>query len=347
MTIELTTDPDLHLLVDGQRIAPELRGNLAVFALALPAQDIQLCSRAARPSQIGLGDDDRLLGYALLQVAVESATGRVAIPARDPAFYDGFLEAEDTGVRWMTGAAHLPPALFHGITGPAEMIVRGFGLPSYPLHDLAAAADARLMDQFESLGDNCEFGLVQRHFHIEPISMMRWVSTDRERLLAGLHSRFKGFGDPAHATLEWKDEPPEYKLRDARFMSSHTWVQTRLEDPAAEERLRTTGCARLRLLRRKLLDDIKRARRIFVFKSNHGTDEATLRAIHAALRTIGPAAMLLGVRHAATPAEVGQVTALGDGLFIGAIDTFSAATPSYATWRQLCAETARLAGSPE
>jgi hypothetical protein len=353
MDTEQTPDSDLHLAVDGQRIAPVMIDRLAIFDITLPAQNIVLRSRAARPSAIGLGADERLLGYAIVQIALQTKPGQtetgqseprqIGLPTTDPGFDDGFHEVEETGVRWTSGAGRLPAALFRGVTGPAILLVRGFPLPAYPARDLAAEADAALLGRFESLGDNCEFGLVQRHFQVEPISLMRWVSTDHPRLLAGLRCRFAGLGDPAAAELQWREEPPEYKLRDRRFMSSHTWVQTRLTDPADEKRLLVAGCARLRLLRRKLLDDIEQPRRIFVFKSSAGLpDTADARDLHAALRAIGPASLLV-VRHAATPADIGRVDQPAEGLFIGHIDTFDNARPSFAIWRTICAETARRA----
>jgi hypothetical protein len=36
---------------------------------------------------------------------------------------------------------------------------------------------------FENLGGNCEFGLVQRHFGAEPLSLLRWTATPPEASL--------------------------------------------------------------------------------------------------------------------------------------------------------------------
>jgi hypothetical protein len=342
-----TADPDLHLLVDGQRIDPELQDGEALFRFPLPSRDVRLMSRADRPSELGLGEDTRLLGYAVTAMALRTNGLRLYLPIDHMALDDGFHDAEDGAIRWTNGAARLPSELFARLSGMAELEVSGFALPQYRRRDDAAAADAALLDRFESLGDDCEFGLVQRHFNAEPISLMRWVGSDGPRLVAGLHSRFAGLGDPAATELVWRTDPPEYKLRDPRYLGAHTWVAERLADPAAEAQLLADGCARLRLLRRKLLTDIARGRRIFVFKATDAAPgEEGFASVHGALRGVGPAPLLC-VRRAENPEDIGRVEAIGDGLYIGQIELFSRETPTHDIWRDLCLTTAQLVDAAE
>lgn len=333
-------DSDLHLIVQGRRVDPQLRDDGAfVFRLSLPCGDMQLVSRSGRPSALGFGADDRLLGIRLVGLVVAQAGREVPLPLDHPDLHDGLHDIEHTGARWTNGAAVLPASLFAAFAGAAGLCVMATTLPRYPAGDDAAAA---LFARFENLGDNCEFGLVQRGAGIEPASLLRWVGTDAARLVLGLCRRFEGLGDPAHTMLEFRGDPPDYKLRDPRYFSQHTWASGKLDDPAQEEEMRLAGCARLRLLRRKLLADIEAGQRIFVFKSSaEAPHPDSFVAVHAALRGIGPAPLLCVVR-AETPEQVGQVDDLGDGFYLGHIDQFSRATISYGTWRRICAATAAM-----
>ena len=337
--VRMVANPDLHLLVAGIRVEPELHEDGFVFRLTLPCAGVRLMSRSARPSEIGAGADDRRLGFRVRALALVCDGRRCAIPLDHPGLFEGFHDIEHTGMRWTDGAAVLADEYFADGHGPAALLVEGLALPVYRV---ASADHAALFARFEGLGDNCEFGLVQREFGLEPFSLFRWVGTDAARLVLGLCRRFEGLGDPGFTRLEWRGEPPEYKLQDRRYLSMHTWLNERQADPAREAEILAAGCARLRLLRRKLLADIEAGARIFVFKAS-GPDAGTesFHAVHAALRGIGPAPLLC-VTRAATPEAVGRVEALGDGLYLGHIDQFSRATISFATWRRVCAATAAL-----
>src|SRR5579885_2880091 len=56
----------------------------------------------------------------------------------------------------------------------------------------AALPPDQLMMRFESLGENCEFGLAQRRCGAEPLGLLRFASAPLEKLLAGLEGRFEG-----------------------------------------------------------------------------------------------------------------------------------------------------------
>jgi hypothetical protein len=331
--------PDLHLLDQGQRRNPVFTGRRAVFTLDLPCGDLRLMSRAARPQALGIAQDGRLLGFGILALTLVQGGHRTAIPLDHPALLVGFHGLESSGLCWTDGAALLPAALFAGPPGPAELHIDGVGLPRYAD---APAAGTTLFTRFESLGDDCEFGLVQRHFDADPQDLLRWGSTDAARLVLGLCRRFDGLGDPAATRLQWHADVAEYRLHDPRYLSLHTWRSARIEDPAREAALHLSSCARLRLLRRKLLDDIAAARRIFVFKTSRGaTAPDHVFALHAALRGIGPAPLLC-VALATDPAGIGQVEQIGDGLYLGHIDRFSRTDIAYAAWHSICAATAAL-----
>ena len=335
----MTDDPDLHLRAGDERIDGTRQGGLWVFPLRLPCAHLRLVSRAGRPDELGLAADGRRLGFFLGAVTLVRGTERQAIPLNHPAFGDGLHDVEATGNRWTDGNAMIPAALLGPGEGSAELHVLGSGLPRYR-RDLAP--ESGLFARFESLGDNCEFGLVQRHFDAEPMGLLRWASTDAARLVLGLCRRYEGLGESETTTLGWSGDPPDYMLVDHRYLSAHTWTGHLADDPQRLEDVRLSGAARLRLLRRKLLTDIEAGNRIFVFKQSppEARPEA-LNAVHAAFRSIGPAPLLCVVR--ATTAEmVGTVEALGDGLYRGYIDQFSRATISHNVWRRICAATAAL-----
>ena len=66
--------------------------------------------------------------------------------------------------------------------------------------------EAKALSAFESLGEDCELALAQRHYGVElPLSLLRWSGTTYENVARGLECRFEGLGDSATTTVTWTD----------------------------------------------------------------------------------------------------------------------------------------------
>ncbi len=133
--VPLTDDPDLHLLVDGQRMDGRPRPDGAlVFRLPRPANAICVASRAGAPEELGLARDPRLLGVALRRIIVSQGRRMKIVEAHDPLLSTGFhLFERDNGFRWTDGGAHLPAALFDGLDGICELELHVACTTQYPV----------------------------------------------------------------------------------------------------------------------------------------------------------------------------------------------------------------------
>jgi serralysin len=99
-----TTDPDLHLLVDGQRADPTWDGDTARFEVPGHARDVRLVSRATVPAHTRADSDDtRVLGVMVTRMAIDG----VAIPLDDALLDAGWHDVEP-GCRWTAGSATVP-----------------------------------------------------------------------------------------------------------------------------------------------------------------------------------------------------------------------------------------------
>lgn len=117
-----------------------------------------------------------------------------------------------------------------------------------------------LMMRFESLGENCEFGLAQRRCGTEPLGLLRFASAPLPVLLAGLKARFDGIGDPDQIEIRVSGNHQEYLVIDRRFgFLYHPWVLVGEADP---EDIRRREEKRLPFLKRKLIEDLTEARKI-------------------------------------------------------------------------------------
>src|SRR5260370_7223758 len=61
---------------------------------------------------------------------------------------------------------------------------------------LAGLSARELMYRFASLGDNCEFGLVQRRCGAEPLGLFRFATIDVKDLARALEARLPAIPDP-------------------------------------------------------------------------------------------------------------------------------------------------------
>jgi hypothetical protein len=142
----LTDDPDLHLLVDDERVDAAMRQGAYVFCLpprptSVRPPSVRIVSRSGAPAELGVARDPRELGVAVKLIALRQGTKFRVIEARDTSLTEGFHEFEpDRRLRWTDGDAVLPATLFEGFKGATELVLHVACTAQYVLRE-----DARLV----------------------------------------------------------------------------------------------------------------------------------------------------------------------------------------------------------
>jgi len=125
----------------------------------------------------------------------------------------------------------------------------------------ASPGQADFLMNFESLGPNCEFGFLQKHFGAEPLGLLRWAGTSPDALIEALKNRFDGVGDLAQTRLTVKNSL--YFAVDQRYrLRVHTGIREG-ELPAAT--VLDKQCKRMRFLKERLLADLDSQAKVFVY----------------------------------------------------------------------------------
>ena len=178
----------------------------------------------------------------------------------------------------------------------------------------------QLMMRFESLGENCEFGLAQRRCHAEPLGLLRFASTPLSALLAALKLRFEGLGEPDQIDVRVSSNNEEYLVLDRRYgILYHPWM---LVGQASPEDILQREMKRLPLLKRKLLEDLAEGSKIFVYRGMKPLPRAQMGRLVEVLREYGPVTLLwVELQDAKHPA--GTVELLENSLLKGYIDRFA------------------------
>ena len=145
-----------------------------------------------------------------------------------------------------------------------------------------------LLQRFESLGENCDFGVVQRAVGVEPLGLFRFAACDAANVAALLRARFQPLGEPEDLWLEEVGPDREYCVRSRNFIfKAHTDRYAGRDD---SEVVQTAQVAKTRVLKARLIRDLSRARRLFVYKGD--CDVALIQEIVAGLRVYGPNCLL-------------------------------------------------------
>jgi hypothetical protein len=234
-----------------RRSNPRVRIPASVFEGRGPVKLLFEHPDAARPSDLRHGQDDRLLAVCFRRLCLSRVVG-------DPT--PGRL------IDWK------------GVT-PAEVEQR------------TGLSAAELMLKFESIGDNCEFGLVQRRCAAEPLGLLRFSNLELHRLIWGLQRDFEGLGDVQHLEFWLSDgERREYVIRDREYgLVFHTFLY---ENDVAQNALLPQQAGRLKFLCRKLLEDLRNGEKTLVCKRNDALSAQDVLALHAELNRYGPNTLL-------------------------------------------------------
>ena len=145
--------------------------------------------------------------------------------------------------------------------------------------------------QFESLGENCEFGLFQRRCDAEPLGLLRFSSTFMRNLIRGIDNGFEGLGEIEDIDPRLEGAPrKEYMIHERKFgLVYHTFVY---EGQRSVWLMREQESARLKFLRRKFMEELESPDKIFVYKFGAGVSEEEILPLHMALNRYGEATLL-------------------------------------------------------
>jgi len=195
----------------------------------------------------------------------------------------------------------------------------------------------QMITRFESLGDNCEFGLVQRRLRAEPLGLLRFSYIELPLLLRGLRCGFDGLGDPntTDVTVEGKDR--EFVVRESVYgMTYHTF---QYDDQMELDTVRHQQATRLNFLRRKLMEDIANREKIFVIKRSPPLRPEEVLPVYTILNEAG-LNWLLWMVPADGAHPPGTMEVLLPGLLRGYIDRFAPAEDAYdlsvPVWTSVC-----------
>ena len=220
-----------------------------------------------------------------------------------------------------TGWEHLGRALHNRALAQVDdlAVAESLAIAREPvkIEVVADTAAKALLLGFESIGDSCEFGLVQRRYGAEPLSLLRWNSVSLGQLISALAADLEGLGDPNHTDLVTIPNG-EFMVRDRRWgFDMHTWLFAGQADPDA---LYPKMCRRVAFLRDKFIADLRAAEKIVVFRSA-GMEDAAFDALHGALRRFGSVRLLVVQPARASNAKCvpGDVVEVAEGRYLGVI----------------------------
>lgn len=194
---------------------------------------------------------------------------------------------------------------------------------------------ASLLGAFESLGDNCEFGIAQRYAGTDPLGLFRLSSAPIADLTHAVETRLAHYGGADD--IEVRVGAGGYLFCHSRRygFAYHTGDMAPRVKPAD---ILAREIRRVGYLKERLLADLAAGDRILVRKGPPGETEGAVRRLFAALRAIGPVTLLRVCEAGEVPP--GRVVWRGEGLMQGALPHFApyaAATDAdLAGWLAVC-----------
>lgn len=190
----------------------------------------------------------------------------------------------------------------------------------------------------ESLGRNCEFGLVQRRAGVEPLGLLRFAESPLDALISAIECRFEGLKNgltfSTSRTSEWLGN-----------WSGLTFHADRNYPEFSEEFVRAREAKRLPWLAAKLMTDIEVADKMFVYCGQEITDPSEVEPLLRELRRIGDARLMIVI---ADPERAGTIEPVDRTFWIGRVrrltPTHHAAELDWDSWRSLLTSVSQLLG---
>ena len=121
---------------------------------------------------------------------------------------------------------------------------------------------SEIMAVFESLGDNCAFGLAQRKAGCEVLGLLRFANTPLKNLITALDDEFRAVTDKTEIEMRWVPSAPgEFIVFSDRY--GLRWHTSVFDVDADRTTLFAQQSLRLSYLRRKFYEGLRAGRKIF------------------------------------------------------------------------------------
>lgn len=149
-----------------------------------------------------------------------------------------------------------------------------------------------LLTKFESIGDNCEFGFVQRFHGAEPSSLFRWATAPIEGVIAGLNDQWEHIFEhenmrPWAYDMAWDDRYRCAFHGEIRCEPDSEGHMQFAMDGEERKKALDTDQSKIRFLRDKTLKGLRTEDRIYVVKANAGLPFEQILELKAALDKYG------------------------------------------------------------
>jgi hypothetical protein len=187
--------------------------------------------------------------------------------------------------------------------------------------------------KLESLGVNCEFGMVQRLAGAEPLSLLRFATSRMHSLIPALKANFEGLGALENIKLDihGEGENAQWMVLDQRYgFVFHTDAHP---DLVNKEEILKRETRRLPWLAQKLLRDLREADKTFVYQGDTLTSVACAKELLSVLHTFGPNRLLAVL---CDPLRAGELDLPDADLYIGYVDRLerlaAKETISFSAW---------------
>jgi len=196
---------------------------------------------------------------------------------------------------------------------------------------------AGVMSRFQSLGDNCEFGLVQRRWGVEQLGLFRFAGAFAPLIAGAIEDDFAELMDEANLNCYLSDQTREYIVHAPIYnIQFHTWIYG---DAKPIELVGPEQKQKLRFLARNLREEMEEAGKIFVFRTRQPHERANVERLLRALRARGPN-RLLWVEEAGPARAAGSVEDVGGGLLRGYMQRLAPYDDAFQAfdvgWLRLC-----------
>lgn len=203
---------------------------------------------------------------------------------------------------------------------------------------------------FESLGDNCEFGFVQRLNGLEDGGLLRWAIAFPDALIDNLENGFVNL----YQFDSLSPSAPAMVADAGTGLRFHTLMKSKdgvfIDDEPTRRQLHEKEQGKLAYLLQKLKDQLAQGQRHFVYKHNSGVSDAQALRLAEVISSYGPGSILV-VHRTDDPTQVSSVKRVQGNLYYGYLADFAQYTSAdkfdMAAWLALLKNAQKIMPAPD